>query len=201
MATELKNIEVKGVKIPIIYEHNTQLPLFYVQISFKGAGGINNGKLYGLSEITSAILNEGTKKLGSTRFSQQLEQKALSLDVKSGLETIRFTLSGTAKEYQEGIKYLKDLIKDPNFTPGALKKVKQIALNSLLERENNFDYQAGKNLNAILFKNTPLEYPLSGTKETLKKITLRNIETFYKNSLDYIIELNKKGIFISEGHS
>ena len=41
MAVELKSLQVKGVEIPILYEKISQLPLFFVQIVFKGAGGIN----------------------------------------------------------------------------------------------------------------------------------------------------------------
>ncbi|MDE5603498.1 MAG: insulinase family protein [Helicobacter sp.] len=184
MAAELKNVEIKGVEIPIIYEQNTQLPLFYVQIVFKGAGGISNGKFYGLSDLTSSILNEGTKQLGVTKFSQKLEEKALSLEVESGLETMSFTLSGIKKESQVGFKLLKSLMQEPNFTQAALDKVKQTALVSLLEKENNFDYQANRALNAMIFKDSILEYPLSGTQESIQKITLKNIETFYKTFIN-----------------
>ena len=98
MAVELKSLQVKGVEIPILYEKNSQLPLFFVQIVFKGAGGINNQKNYGLSDITSSLLNEGTQKLGAIKFAQKLEEKALNLSVGSGLETMSFTLSGMSKE-------------------------------------------------------------------------------------------------------
>ena len=108
MAVELKSLQVKGVEIPILYEKNSQLPLFFVQIVFKGAGGINNQKNYGLSDITSSLLNEGTQKLGAIKFAQKLEEKALNLSVGSGLETMSFTLSGMSKEQKVGFKYLRN---------------------------------------------------------------------------------------------
>ncbi|WP_104722044.1 M16 family metallopeptidase [Helicobacter mesocricetorum] len=184
MAAELKNIEIKGVDIPIIYEQNAQLPLFYMQIIFKGAGGISNGGLYGLSDLVGDILNEGTKSLGVTKFSQKLEEKALSLDVESRFETMSFTLSGMKKESQAGFKLLKALVQEPNFTQAALDKVKEISLASLLEKENDFDYQANRALNAMIFKDSVLEYPLSGTKESIRKITLKNIQDFYQTFIN-----------------
>ena len=104
MAVELKSLQVKGVEIPILYEKNSQLPLFFVQIVFKGAGGINNQKNYGLSDITSSLLNEGTQKLGAIKFAHKLEEEALNLRVGSGLETMCFTLSGMSKEHKDGFK-------------------------------------------------------------------------------------------------
>ena len=133
MAVELKSLQVKGVEIPILYEKNSQLPLFFVQIVFKGAGGINNQKNYGLSDITSSLLNEGTQKLGAIKFAQKLEEKALNLSVGSGLETMSFTLSGMSKEQKVGFKYLKELIENPNFTDKALEKVKENSLFGFLE--------------------------------------------------------------------
>lgn len=179
MAVELKKMEVKGVEIPVLYEKNSQLPLFFVQIVFKGAGGVSNQKNYGLSDVTSSLLNEGTQKLGVTRFSQKLEEKALSLSVGSGLETMSFTLSGMSEEQTSGLKYLKELIENPNFTQKALDKVKENSLIGILEKENDFDYQANRALNAMLFKGSVLEHPLSGTKESLEQMTLGEVEDFY----------------------
>lgn len=76
--------------------------MFYIQLVFKGAGGVSNGKSLGLSDIVRSLLNEGTKELGVTKFSKKLEEKALALSVGSGLETLSFTLSGmTAMQKME----------------------------------------------------------------------------------------------------
>ena len=181
MAVELKSLQVKGAEIPILYEKNSQLPLFFVQIVFKGAGGINNQKNYGLSDITSSLLNEGTQKLGAIKFAQKLEEKALNLSVGSGLETMSFTLSGMSKEQKVGFKYLKELIENPNFTDKALEKVKENSLIGILEKENDFDYQANRALSAMLFQGSPLEYPLSGTKDSIAKMSLGEIQKFYQS--------------------
>ncbi|TLD82724.1 insulinase family protein [Helicobacter sp. MIT 11-5569] len=181
MAVEMKSLQVNGVEIPIVYEQNAQLPLFYVQLIFKGAGGVSNGKNLGLSDITSSALNEGTKKLGATKFAQKLEEKALSLSAGSGLETLSFTLSGMQSVQKDGIFLLKDLLQDPNFTQATLDKVKENALIAILEKENDYDYQANRLLQSLLFKGTALEYPLSGTQDSIAKISLDDIEKFYKN--------------------
>lgn len=192
MAIEMKSLQVGGVEIPVIYEQNTQLPLFYVQLVFKGAGGVSNGKNLGLSDITSSLLNEGTKALGVTKFSQKLEEKALSLSAGSGVETLSFTLSGMSAMQKDGIGFLKELLKNPNFTQKALDKVKESALVSILEKESDYDYQASSMLKSMLFKGSPLEFPLSGTQESIAKITLQEVEKFYYqyvnlNSLTIIV--------------
>lgn len=68
MAIEMKNLSVKGIEIPVIYEQNTQLPLFYVQLVFRGAGAVSNGVNLGLSDIVSSVLNEGTEGIRSYKI-------------------------------------------------------------------------------------------------------------------------------------
>lgn len=180
MAVTMKSLEVDGVKIPVIYERNTQLPLFYLQFVFKGAGGVSNGELLGLSDITSMVLNEGTKKLGVTKFSAKLEQKALSLSANSGFETLSVALSGMTAMQKDGILALKEILQDPNFTQNTLDKIKENATIAILEKENDFDYQANRALQEMLFKDSALEFPLNGTPESIAKITLKDVENFYK---------------------
>ena len=159
---------------------------------FKGAGGINNGKALGLSDIVSSLLNEGTKTLGVTKFSQKLEEKALTLSAGSGVETLSFTLSGMSAMQKDGIGLLKELLKNPNFTQKALDKVKENSLVAILEKESDYDYQANRLLKSMLFKGSALEFPLSGTQESIAKITLQEVEKFYNefvnlNSLILIV--------------
>ena len=192
MAIEMKSLQVNGVEIPVIYEKSAQLPLFYTQLVSKGAGGINNGKALGLSDIVSSLLNEGTKTLGVTKFSQKLEEKALTLSAGSGVETLSFTLSGMSAMQKDGIGLLKELLKNPNFTQKALDKVKENSLVAILEKESDYDYQANRLLKSMLFKGSALEFPLSGTQESIAKITLQEVEKFYNefvnlNSLILIV--------------
>lgn len=184
MAIEIKNLPINGIEIPVIYEQSTQLPLFYIQLVFKGAGGVSNGKSLGLSDITSSLLNEGTKELGVTKFSKKLEEKALTLNAGSGLETLSFTLSGMSAMQKDGISLLKELLHSPNFTQKALDKVKENSLVAILERENDYDYQASRVLKSMLFKGSALEFPLSGTRDSIAKITLKEVERFYQQHLN-----------------
>ncbi len=192
MAIEMKNLSVKGIEIPVIYEQNTQLPLFYVQLVFRGAGAVSNGVNLGLSDIVSSVLNEGTKELGVTKFSKKLEEKALTLSVGSRLETLSFTLSGMSAMQKDGILCLKELLKNPNFTQKTLDKVKENSLVAILERESDYDYQASRLLKSMLFKGSALEFPLSGTQDSVTKISLKEVERFYQqfvnlNSLILIV--------------
>lgn len=184
MAVELKNIKIGEQNVPVIFEKTSNPPLFSLQLVFAGLGSYNNGELHGIADILSSLLNEGSKKHGATGFAELLEKNALLLSVDNGLETLSFSLSGTSDKFELGIDLLAELLTAPNFSQKELDKVKQNSLMAILERENDFDYQSSRGLKAMLFSGTPLEFPAAGTKESIEKISLKDIKDKYKKGIN-----------------
>ncbi|CRF40515.1 Processing protease YmxG [Helicobacter ailurogastricus] len=176
--------EVKGVKIPVIYENNHILPMGTVKLMFMGGGNVMDKDKFGLSKLSASILNEGTKELGSIAFAEQLEQLAITLDADIRLESLHIDLS-FLKEYQgKAISYLHDLLLSPNLTPSTLEKVQQRMVAAALNKESNFDYVAQLGLNEILFAGTPLAHPATGTPKSIKSISLEDVKKRLEDALD-----------------
>lgn len=187
MAATINYIKIKDIKIPVIYEEEKNLPILNLQLVFTNSGYIKDGELSGLASLSSKLLNEGTKELGSTKFAQKLEEKAISLSSSNGLETFVIELASLKDVSKKAITLLEDLVKSPNYTQNTLKKIKTLQIGALKRKENDFDYVAHNQLKATLFKNTPLANPSAGTIDSIKKITLSNIKEFISNA----INLNK----------
>ncbi|MDR2152731.1 MAG: insulinase family protein [Helicobacteraceae bacterium] len=176
------NIEyIKGA--PLLYEEDCKLPIVSLQIVFLGSGSITDGDNRGAAYLTSALLNQGTKKLGSVAFARALEEKAIALDFRAQKESFSIYLSSLKGQFGEGVDRLVDLIKDPNLTPDALNKIKIAAQGEFGSLEANFDYVAERGLNETLFKNSPLSQPVMGTWKSVEKIGLKEIESHIKTAL------------------
>merc|ERR1711941_224392 len=157
--------------IPVVFEQDTKLPILNLQLVFKNSGYIQDTKS-GLASTSAKLLNEGTKKLGSTKFATKLENSAISLHTSNGFETFVIELSSIKDVHEKGLSLLKDLLKDPNYDKNVLEKIKTIKIGSLKRKENDFDYIASKNLKKMIFKGTALENTSSGTIESLESIKL-----------------------------
>lgn len=173
-ANEVNYIKINEQQIPVIFEESHLIPTGFVRLSFLGGGSLNDGALTGLSMLSAKLLNEGTQKLGVIGFSEELDKRAISLRASSGLETINLELQFLTEMQKDAFKLLEDLLFDPNYTPKTLEKIRDNAINTLLAKENDFDYIANKNLSALLFKDTPLANAPTAT--TLKKIALEDIK-------------------------
>lgn len=183
MAAQIEYIEVKGIKVPVIFEQDKRLPLVNTQIVFTNSGSITDTKKAGLAKFSAKILNEGTKKLGSNGFAQKLESRAIHISATTGTETFVLEASALSDQFSNANKYLNDLLKDPNFTPEALSKVKTMTLGTLSRKENDFDYIASNELKKLLFPKTPLAQPTLGTTQSVQSITLEDVKAFIKEHL------------------
>ena len=183
MGATIKHIDIKGVQIPVIFEEQKSLPILNLQLVFQNSGYIQDKNKSGLVNLSSKLLNEGTKELGATAFAQELEENAISLTTSNGFETFVIELSNLKEQSNKGLSLLTDLLKSPNFSQDTLDKLKTIQNGSLKRKENDFDYVAQNQLKSVLFAGTALENPSSGTIETTSKIQLKDIENFITNTI------------------
>lgn len=183
MSAQIEKLTIDNHEVPVLYEKSSQLPIISMQIVFKNAGSIADGELPGLVRLTSMLLNEGTKKLGSAAFAEKLESKAIELKAGHGRETFVINLDSLKSEFQEGVTLLKQLIQDPNYTEETLGGIKTKLLGSLKRKENDFDYIASRKLYEQIFSGTPIAKPSIGDEASVVKVGLEEIKNFVKTRL------------------
>jgi len=183
MAATIQHIEVKGMKIPLIFEEDKRLPIVTMQFVFKNSGTITDIDKAGLAKFSAKVMSEGTSKLGSSAFAEALEAKAIHISASTGKETFVMELSSLKEEFESGLKSFDALLKDPNFTQKIINKVKTTTLGSLARKENDFDYIASTELKALLFEGSVMAKPSNGTAKSIKSIELEDVKEFVKKNL------------------
>ncbi|MCR1815045.1 M16 family metallopeptidase [Aliarcobacter butzleri] len=183
MSATIKHINIKGIEVPIIFEEQKDLPILNLQLVFQNSGYIQDKDKSGLVNLSSSILNEGTKELGSLNFAQILDENAITIHSSNGFETFVIEVSSLKEQSKKAVSLLNDLLKSPNFTQSSLDKIKTIQTGYLKRKENDFDFIAQNQLKAVLFKDTALENPSSGTIESISKIELKDIENFLSKTI------------------
>jgi predicted Zn-dependent peptidase len=183
MASTLEFIEVKGVKVPFIYEQSKQLPIVSMQVIFTGSGSIDEGEDAGLARLSAKMMNEGTRKLGADGFADALDARAIQLSIQAGSETLTIELGTLREEFDTGVSLMGDLLKNPNLTKETLEKMKTLTLSDIARKESDFDTVASDELKAILFEATPIATPNIGTIKSIEKIKLKNVEDFLNTKM------------------
>ncbi len=182
MATTINYIEVKGIKIPLIFKQEKRLSIVSMQLVFKTSGSVVD-KTPGLSKLSAKMMNEGTKKLGSVGFAQKLDAKAIHMSFHTGVETFVMELGCLKEEFNSATILISEVLKEPNLTQSTLMKVKTEMIGQLSAKESDYDYVASNLLKSILFKNTPLAYPTNGTVKSIESVNLKEIQEFLNQHL------------------
>lgn len=183
MASTLDFIEVKGTKIPFIYEEDKRLPIVSMQVVFTHSGSIDEGKHFGLARMSAKMLNEGSLQRGAVGFADALDARAIQLSSNAGNETFVIELGSLKEEFDTGLSLFNEQLREPNFTAKSLEKVKTMALSDIARKEADFDTVASDGLKAVLFEGTPMAVPNIGTKESIKAIKLSDIKKFTQDHL------------------
>lgn len=176
MSATLSPIKINNTEVPLIFEEDKNLPIISMQLIFKNSGSLTDTK-DGLVKLSSKLLNDGTLKDGSIGFATKLESKAISLGVHAGAETFVVEVGSLKSEFAYGIKLLKELLQDPNYSKDTLHKIKTQTIGSLKRRESNFDYISSLAMKGMIFPNTPLAKASDGTVKSIESITLEDIKT------------------------
>jgi multidrug efflux pump subunit AcrB len=139
MSATIKHINISNVDIPVIFEEQKSLPILNLQLIFKNSGYIKDNQNLGLASLSARVLNEGTKKLGSVKFSEILDDNAITIHSAVGFETLTIELSSLKEKSNLAIKSLNELLQSPNLSENSLEKVKTLAIGSLKRKENDIE--------------------------------------------------------------
>jgi predicted Zn-dependent peptidase len=179
MAQNIDYLKIKDIKIPLILEQSSNIPIIQLDIIFKNSGSLQD-EISGTANFVSRILNEGTKEKPFGKFYEKLEQNAINLHISNNKEIFTFSISCLKEDFAYAMKLLKELLKHPNISKKSISKVALLTKSSILEQQDNFDAIAKNQLNKMIFKNTPLQNPSIGSQESIKKINKKVIKTFIK---------------------
>ena len=184
MAASLHDITIKDTKVPVVFEEGKYIPIVSIQLVFKNAGHLAN-TIDGQADMAAKLLNEGTKKDGSIGFATKLDAHAVDIGAHTGRESFVIEVSALKSEFPYALERLKELLKDPNYTSEALEQIKHQKLGWLMQKKSDFNHVAANALRATLFKGSALARPYDGTVESIKKLTLDDIQTFITSHLGY----------------
>ncbi|TEY01246.1 pitrilysin family protein [Campylobacter sp. US33a] len=175
----MHNLEINGVKIPFIFEENNDFPIVILRLVFRNCGR-SYDEIAGLAKMFSRVLNEGV----DDNFFKELEFKAINLEASSGFESLELSLTCLREHFEFALKHLQNLLLNPRFEEKILEKLKINALGELASKNSDFDYLAKNLLNKSVFENEEFQTPNDGDEKSIKELSLKNLENFYKKNIN-----------------
>lgn len=176
-----------GLKVMIVEDH--RLPRVICNLTLDNAPFAEESKK-GVDDLSSRLIGNGSKKISKNAFNEELDFLGadISFSSQGGYA------SSLSKYASRILELMADGALNPNFTQAEFDKEKTKMLEGLKAQEKSVPAIANRVVNALTFgKQHPSgEYT---SEETLKNVTLSDIESNYQN---YFVPENAYLIIIGD---
>ncbi|EAK9945327.1 insulinase family protein [Campylobacter lari] len=173
------NLDFNETKIDIIYEYENELPVVFFKLIFKNSGKIAEKHNRGCASMLARLLNEGS----NDEFFKSLEYRAIELYAKASFEYFQISIKCLKEHFDFALEKLQELFLNVRFDEKILQRLKTLALGELASLNTDYDYQAKRLLNKNVFKDEIFASGLDGTKESIEKISLKELQDFMSENL------------------
>lgn len=166
-----------GITVLILEQHF--LPIVEVHALIKAGSAQDPPEKAGLANMVASLLDEGTTNRSSKQLAEQIDFVGGSLDVKAGEDFTTASVRTLKKDADMGMTLLADILQRPAFPKPEFERVRAQILGEIASDNDDPGHVAMKAFNQIVFQNHPYRWPVNGTEETLSKITLSDVQSFY----------------------
>ncbi|HEG2605974.1 M16 family metallopeptidase [Campylobacter sp. W0066.1] len=173
------NLDFNNTKIGVIYEYENELPVVFFKLIFKNSGKIAEKHNRGCASMLARLLNEGS----DDEFFKNLEYRAIELYAKASFEHFQISIKCLKEHFDFALEKLQELFLNVRFDEKILQRLKTLALGELASLNTDYDYQAKRLLNKNVFKDEIFASGLDGTKESIEKISLKELQDFMSENL------------------
>lgn len=159
---------------------NNEVPLVEFDIIIPGGQLIESIEKVGVSSLLSDLLMQGTKTKSAADLEEAIGMLGASINMYTSNEDFHVTGSCLAKNFEETIALVKEIILEPRWDEKEYNRLKQALETNLKGREANPNFIASSNFNKLIYgENHPFGVPTSGNFETVSKITLNDLQEYY----------------------
>jgi zinc protease len=181
-ATKIERVVSPG-GIEFWFVRDGTVPLVSIEFAFRGGAAQDPDDKAGLAEMTVSTLDEGAGELDGTAFHARMERKAIELQIRASRDYVRGTLRTLKENQDEAFDLLRLALNEPRFDANAVERMRSQALSSLQRQSTNPNSIASRAWWAAAFPNHPYGRAVSGTLESVARVTPDDMRAFARRVL------------------
>ena len=162
-----------GLRVIVIERRET--PLVSAQLLIKNGGEVDPPELAGLADMTANLLTKGTQTRDATKIAQDVESLGASLDSGARWDSSFATVSGMSSKIPQAMEILADVVRHPTFKSEEVERLRQQYLDNVTLALGDPGTIARFVAARVVFGDSPYGHPVSGTTESLTRITAADI--------------------------
>jgi zinc protease len=169
-------IEVYGIE-------NKELPL--VELSLVINGGVCQDKiaLPGVAGMVASVLPQGTKNRTPEELEEEIELIGSNINMYAGREEFSVSASTLSRNFEKTVSLMKEILLEPRWDSAEYAMAQTRTKNSIIQAEAQPRSVASMLFNKLLYGTEHIfGYNSRGTRESMEKITINDLKSFYENN-------------------
>jgi|GEM_PF-11652 Predicted Zn-dependent peptidases len=167
-----------GMKVYGI-SHN-ELPLIQASINIPGGALLDPQGKRGVSYLNARLMTEGTALKTAEELEFAIGKLGARISVSSSLESTEISVSALAKNFDQVMALVEEVILQPRFDASALERIKSQTKTTIISQNTNPSAVAGSTRDKLIYgEDHVLAQAVYGTAESLDAITVEDIKAYY----------------------
>ena len=166
-----------GLRVIVIERRD--YPLVSAQLVVKNGGEVDPPELAGLADLTANLLTKGTQTRDATQIAQQIESLGGFLDSGARWDSSYANVGVMSSKMPQAMEILADVVRRPTFKSEEVERLRQQYLDNVTLALGDPGSIARFVAARVVFGDSPYGHPVSGTAESLTKITSADISKMH----------------------
>ena len=175
-ATLANGIQVYGIR-------NEELPLVELSLIINGGVLQDNIELPGVANMVANVLPQGTKNKTPEELEEETELLGSSINMYAGREEMSVVTSSLSRNFEKTVALMKEILLEPRWDTAEFDMAQTRTKNSIIQAEAQSRSVASLLFNKLTYgKDHIFGYGTRGTKESIVKITMNDLKSYYGNN-------------------
>ena len=157
-----------------------ELPIVSMDLVIKSGGTFEPAEKSGITQMTATLLDDGTKTRSALDIANQLQAIGANINAGSDWDSTDVSMSTLTKNLDTALDIYSDVIVNPTFPEAEIENVRRSALGGFLQRRSNANAISNVVYSKILYGSHPYGRQLSGTENTIKRLTRNDLVGYYE---------------------
>jgi zinc protease len=179
-AAPIGHREVLPNGVRLLVASRPTIPIVVLQVFLRAGSALDPPDAPGLANLTAELLARGTARRTGPELDRAIEYVGGSLETDAGRDGTTVSLAVLKKDLDLGLDLLAEVLLTPSFPEDELRRKVTEIEGSLKRSEEDPEVLAGRALARLIYAGHPYAHPVSGTIESVRKLTREQVVRFHR---------------------
>lgn len=165
----------------VIFYQALEVPMLDISVAF-AAGSAYDGDAFGLSALTTHLIDQGNNSLDANTVAEQLADTGAQFEAANNRDMIILNLKTLTKadSLKKATETFTAIINHPDFPESAFNREKAQLLMAIAQTQESPDEVAEQTFFQALYNKHPYAHPIIGTRDHVSVLTSEQVRHFYQ---------------------